>query len=148
MKFTREGGSIELRVDVTHTPLAALPPGVAAASPSAAWLQIQVIDTGIGVEPDKLQRIFMPFVQAEESTVREFGGTGLGLTVRSGACRQHLTHACIRPSLAVALFLVAAHADLSTHSARDGRRADRQQRGPRPWHDVHVHHSAAAVGSS
>ncbi len=118
MKFTREGGSIELRVDVTHTP-PALPPGVAAASPSAAWLQFQVIDTGIGVEPDKLQRIFVPFVQAEESTVREFGGTGLGLTVRSEACTQQLTRAwCIRRSLGVALFLVPAHARRSVSALR------------------------------
>ncbi len=44
-------------------------------------LQLSVVDNGIGMPADALQRIFKPFVQAESSTTRRFGGTGLGLSI-------------------------------------------------------------------
>ncbi len=52
-------------------------------------LQITVSDTGIGIAQDKLERIFESFEQAEGSTAREYGGTGLGLAVTKQLVELH-----------------------------------------------------------
>ncbi len=45
------------------------------------WLSIAVEDTGIGMTPEQLERLFERFTQADETTTRKFGGTGLGLAL-------------------------------------------------------------------
>lgn len=44
-------------------------------------LVVELTDTGIGIESDKLDQMFEPFVQEEATTTREYGGSGLGLTI-------------------------------------------------------------------
>ena len=68
LKFT-EKGMVSLGVKVEKS-------GV-----ESVLLGFYVRDTGIGIPKDKLDSIFVPFAQAEESTSRKFGGTGLGLPI-------------------------------------------------------------------
>ncbi|MEO0895036.1 MAG: ATP-binding protein [Bacteroidota bacterium] len=47
----------------------------------AGWKRFEIKDTGIGIKPDNLEKIFHSFSQADTSTTREYGGTGLGLHI-------------------------------------------------------------------
>ena len=59
-----------------------------AKAPSEVRLQFTVTDTGIGVAPDKQQRIFKPYDQGDPAVARRYGGTGLGLAVSSRLVRM------------------------------------------------------------
>ncbi|MHB9045193.1 MAG: MASE3 domain-containing protein [Pirellulales bacterium] len=74
VKFT-ECGSVRISVQVV--------PGVEPA------LQYDVFDTGLGMTTEQAARLFQPFSQADSSTTRRFGGSGLGLTI-SKALAEHL----------------------------------------------------------
>ncbi|MBI3408009.1 MAG: response regulator [Planctomycetes bacterium] len=71
IKFT-ERGEIALRVCIAELEV------------GGVWtLQFSVTDSGIGISPEKQRSIFDPFTQADGSTTRKYGGTGLGLTITS-----------------------------------------------------------------
>jgi PAS domain S-box-containing protein len=63
IKFTERG---EVRVEVGY---------------QAGLLRVAVVDTGVGIPPDRLDRLFQRFSQADGSINRQFGGTGLGLAI-------------------------------------------------------------------
>ena len=72
VKFT-ERGDIVVAVEVV------------ARDAASVRLRFEVRDTGIGIAPEEMRRLFKPFSQADSSTSRRFGGTGLGLAIS-----QHL----------------------------------------------------------
>jgi len=69
IKFTPQG-SVRVTVRLEPTPGSGVP-----------RLAIDVTDTGIGVRPNDIERIFEPFTQVDSSSTRVFGGTGLGLAI-------------------------------------------------------------------
>jgi len=71
IKFTPDG-EVDVQVSVVEQ------------TGDAQTLEMTVEDTGIGIAPEVQAQLFEPFVQAESSTTRRFGGTGLGLTI----CRK------------------------------------------------------------
>jgi len=81
IKFTHQG---KVEVKVTLLP----------SDNKKLKLSVQVRDTGIGISKDQLNKLFQPFTQANSSTTRQFGGTGLGLTISQQLCHLmdgHLT---------------------------------------------------------
>jgi signal transduction histidine kinase/ActR/RegA family two-component response regulator len=52
------------------------------------WICISVTDTGIGISAEQIERLFAEFTQADPSTTRKYGGTGLGLALSRRLCRM------------------------------------------------------------
>jgi len=73
-KFTRDG-VITLAVDRERVD-------------GREWLHFAVRDTGIGITPEQMSRLFQAFSQADASTTRNFGGTGLGLVLSRRFCQM------------------------------------------------------------
>jgi signal transduction histidine kinase/CheY-like chemotaxis protein len=69
IKFTKEGG-VGLTVSVK--------PSFKAAHPI---FEVQIVDSGIGIPPERLASLFQPFVQGDASIARQYGGSGLGLAI-------------------------------------------------------------------
>ncbi|MDR0986483.1 MAG: response regulator [Ruminococcus sp.] len=69
VKFTPEGGEIRLDADVIETEEGEL------------RIIISVIDNGIGIAPENMDKLFKSFEQADNSITRSYGGTGLGLSI-------------------------------------------------------------------
>jgi two-component system sensor histidine kinase ChiS len=91
IKFT-ESGTVEIS--------AALVTGNEQSS-SNSQLAITVSDTGIGIPEDKLEQIFESFEQADGSTAREYGGTGLGLAVAKQLVELHGSKISVSSTLGV-----------------------------------------------
>jgi len=66
---TRKRGAVQLRAEAVHV------------AHDRATLDLQIIDDGIGMSPEAVERLFKPFTQADISTSRHYGGTGLGLSI-------------------------------------------------------------------
>jgi signal transduction histidine kinase/CheY-like chemotaxis protein len=73
-KFTHEG-QVSLRIERSNMD-------------DTDWLTFAVQDTGIGIAADKLDQVFEEFSQADNSTTRDYGGTGLGLTISRRFCKM------------------------------------------------------------
>jgi signal transduction histidine kinase/CheY-like chemotaxis protein len=116
IKFTDAG---EVRVSIMH---------------ESHHLRFEVRDTGIGIAPEVLPRLFRPFEQADGSSTRRYGGTGLGLAISGqlvglmggrievkSSPRQGSTFSFSLPCVAAQLEPVAHHAPLVAETTRSRR---------------------------
>lgn len=71
-RFTNRGGRVQVHV-----------------ARSGPWVEVTVADTGVGIEPTLLSRLFDPFSQAEQDLARTKGGLGLGLALTKGLVELH-----------------------------------------------------------
>jgi PAS domain S-box-containing protein len=72
VKFTPQEGTVTVRT-----------------SNENGTIKIEVIDTGVGIEPEVMPRLFQPFEQGEQTVTRQFGGLGLGLSIVKSLVQMH-----------------------------------------------------------
>lgn len=77
VKFTPPGGKVSIRTQDKIS------------EGGAAWLRIEISDTGMGLAPGQLERIFLAFEQGEPTGGHRFGGLGLGLTIARSVVELH-----------------------------------------------------------
>jgi signal transduction histidine kinase len=87
VKFTPAGGEVRLGAAIQDA--AQLRDWPTSVEGHEKWLCVWVADTGIGLEPQDLNRVFNPFEQVESSLSRKFQGTGLGLTLTRKMVELH-----------------------------------------------------------
>lgn len=84
-KFTH-GGAVDLDVRMFD-------------SPAGPEIVFEVRDTGIGIGPDQLSKLFQDFVQVDDSNTRRYGGAGLGLSISRRLCELLGGHVTVQSQL-------------------------------------------------
>ncbi|MEE3716338.1 PAS domain S-box protein [Tumidithrix elongata RA019] len=79
LKFTPGGGCITL--EVTHKQQQNLPLSEGEELEERSFLRVAVLDTGIGISPENIKKLFQPFIQIDSALNRQYQGTGLGLAL-------------------------------------------------------------------
>ena len=86
LKFTEEGGNVCLGARMTVEPEIGIP---AATESLRNEVEVSVVDTGIGIRKEDVEKIFEPFSQLESSLSRKYPGTGLGLSLTRSLVEMH-----------------------------------------------------------
>jgi signal transduction histidine kinase len=89
IKFTPPGGSVHISARLVDRRQAAGGPPAVSLGRAADLVEIAVADSGIGIPRDELERIFGEFHQADSSITREYGGSGLGLSIAKRFVELH-----------------------------------------------------------
>lgn len=84
IKYNREGGSVTI-----------------AAAEKGSWIEVQIIDTGLGINAQDIPRIFERFYRVDRARSRELGGTGLGLSIVKHIAHAHGTEVHVESQLGV-----------------------------------------------
>ncbi|MEO0815051.1 MAG: ATP-binding protein, partial [Myxococcota bacterium] len=99
VKFTPEGGRIQVLATVVEEEGRGEDRFDMFEPERIRCLKIEVVDSGIGIPKDKLERIFDTFYQVDNSSTRQFGGTGLGLSIARNFVVAHNGHIDVHSEL-------------------------------------------------
>jgi signal transduction histidine kinase/CheY-like chemotaxis protein len=115
-KFTRDG-RIEMRASLSG-------------ADAERRLVVEVADTGVGMTPEQMGRLFQPFAQADSATTRAYGGTGLGLAITRSLVRRMGGDVTVRSAIGegATFTLVVPYLDEDTVACREA--AGRPKGGP------------------